>query len=145
MTPIFCVADLFLFYALPYYFSFLEHNKKLILVKLERKWRDRKVLGKKEMVRWDQSLLLAATFPDVVLFQIFYLVGQKRWGELRVTFIKVLLCTRHSLRVSLFFFFLQQICEEGTTLSPILEMTNLTFTELCKFSRVKQANRQPPV
>ena len=118
MTPIFCVADLFLFYALPYYFSFLEHNKKLLLVKLERKWRDRKVLGKKEMVRWDQSLLLAATFPDVVLFQIFYLVGQKMWGGLRVTFIKVLLCTRHSLRVSLFFFSYNKSVRKAPLLVP---------------------------
>lgn len=48
-------------------------------------------------------LLLAATFPDVVLFQLCYLMGQKGQGELGVTFIKALLCTGHSLRVSPFF------------------------------------------
>lgn len=94
-------------------------------------------------MRWDQSLLLAAIFPDVVSFRIFYLMGQKEQDGLGVPFIKALLCTRHSLRVSPFFFLLN-ICEEGA-LSLILKMTNLRLTELCKFSTVKQANWQPPV
>lgn len=82
------------------------------------------------MMKWDQSSLLAATFPDNVSNLLLY--GQWKQCGPGIIYLQVL-NARHSLRSSPF---LLTSVKVGN-LSRILQITKLRLTEPCKISRIK--------
>lgn len=83
---------------------FSEAHKKLFHpCQTRRKIKRQESMWKKEVIKWDKSLLHISIFPDAILNILFYETKEVEWAGSNI--LQNLLCVRHSFRFFSFSFY----------------------------------------